>query len=595
MAAGVTLMVLLTGLLFLNTFLSRKADSFLREKLSAIDTASYHIDYERVRVNLFRLSVSIEGLSISPGDAAMEQARRSRLAAPVFGLSIGRVSIRGINPFKAMRGEDIRIGSITLSRPGLAIYSRMGPFEALEHNDAGAMDHEGGDIPQLTIGSFRIADAGIIYHDLLQGKPVMETHGLNLVLSGLQTRPASGESHTDALSLVGFSLSLASHRIDLPGNFYSIRCGPVVIDHSKASAVIDSLRLTPLYAKNSFGKAVGHQTDRIDLFVEKIGMDDIVFDSLPAGKLIAGQLTVNSPVADLYRDKRVPLDMEHYPKLLQTAVAGMPLHVNITRVKIVNGSIAYGEMVEGASVPGGLTFKALDILATGICNDPDSISVGQAMVVDAKGLLMGISEARLHLRLPVGDPRERFSFYGSLAAMPAVALNPLITPLASLEAKEGNINSLEYFGIARSDTAIGRVQLLYRDLDMSVLKKGQYEGEPAHENKLLSFLARSVVQKNNPHPGKDAQAASMFFERNLNKGFFNFLWKSIQSGIMNTLLPGGKNMNAEMSWSEFVADWPAVLASDWQNLQSQHRHEKEKEDDKDRKKEHEHEHRKKRK
>jgi hypothetical protein len=594
-AAGVVVIVLLTGILFMNTFLSRKADSLLREKLSTIDTVSYHIDYKKVRVNLFSMSVRIEGISIHPADAAMEQARRSRLAAPVVALSIERICIRGINPFKAFGGDDIHIGSITLGRPVVEIYSLTGPFDILEHRDTGAMDHESGDIPKMTLGSFRIDDAGIIYHDLQEGKPVLETQGLDLMLSKLQVHPASGENPAGFISLDAFYLSLALHRMDLPGNFYSIRCGPAVIDHKKASAVIDSLRLIPLYEKNSFGKAAGRQTDRFDLTVGKIGFEDIVFDSLSAGKLIAGQLMVNNPAADIYRDKRMPLDKEHFPKLLQTAIAGMPLQVNIARVKVVNGKLAYGEIVQGASGPGQLTFTALDVLATGICNDPDSISKGQSMIVDAKGLLMGISEARLHLRLPVGDPHERFSFYGSLTGMPAEALNPLITPLASLEAKSGNINSLEYFGIARSDTAIGRLQFLYQVLDMSMLKKSGEDGEPAHENKLLSFLARTVIQKNNPHPGKDAQTAYMFFERDLNKGFFNFLWKSIQSGIMQTLLPGRKSMDTEMPWPEFVTDWPTVLAGDWQYLRSQQKPEKGQEEGKDHKKEHEHKHKKKRK
>ncbi|MCD4724539.1 MAG: hypothetical protein K8R63_06810, partial [Bacteroidales bacterium] len=56
---GSVLLILIILLIILNSILSNKADHLLREKLSSIDTTSYHVDFRKVRVNVFTRSVNV--------------------------------------------------------------------------------------------------------------------------------------------------------------------------------------------------------------------------------------------------------------------------------------------------------------------------------------------------------------------------------------------------------------------------------------------------------------------------------------------------------------------------------------------------------
>ncbi len=87
----------------------------------------------------------------------------------------------------------------------------------------------------------------------------------------------------------------------------------------------------------------------------------------------------------------------------------------------------------------------------------------------------------------------------------------------------------------------GTMTMLYHDLDMQAMKKK--DGEAT--NKFLSWSVNSLLRKNNPRKGKDkqAKAASMFFQRDIEKGFGNFFWKTLFSGMKATMLPSVNTIN----------------------------------------------------
>lgn len=80
------------------------------------------------------------------------------------------------------------------------------------------------------------------------------------------------------------------------------------------------------------------------------------------------------------------------------------------------------------------------------------------------------------------------------------------------------------------------MEFLYNDIDVVIQKKD--EGK---EWGFVSFLANKVTNSNNPPPGKtDFKSVKIGFERDKNKGMINYIWKTIQSGMVRTILPTNK-------------------------------------------------------
>ena len=78
------------------------------------------------------------------------------------------------------------------------------------------------------------------------------------------------------------------------------------------------------------------------------------------------------------------------------------------------------------------------------------------------------------------------------------------------------------------------MKMLYQDLEAEVYKK-----KTAEKNDFLSWSVNHLVHKSNPGNNGEVREATMKFERVPYKGFANFLWKTLQNGIVNTIAPFG--------------------------------------------------------
>ena len=65
------------------------------------------------------------------------------------------------------------------------------------------------------------------------------------------------------------------------------------------------------------------------------------------------------------------------------------------------------------------------------------------------------------------------------------------------------------------------------------------------EKKGLTWIANSVMVKSNPSDKGKLKVALIEAERVPYKGFSNLLWKSVMSGMVNTINPVGKTVKRE--------------------------------------------------
>jgi len=569
---GSILLLLIILTIFANMIISNKADTFLRTQLSKLDSTQYNIDYEKIRVNIFNRSVRIYGIRITPSETLLEKTERSPAPPPVIEASVDRLRITGVGIMAAIKGNAIKVGTIRLRDPGIVVYGKgnLLEYKSQDNGNGSLFDSDtttGGQFKGAFLGSFKIDNARLAYIDLLAGDTSLKSNDLSIAVEDIRVHQAEGDSLAQVLEIDDLIIKLGSQYMELPGGFYSLKAAGLNIGYKDGNLSLDTFQLIPAYPIGSFSKAFGKQTDRFDIRSGNITLSGIVFDSLMNKKFIAEKLVLNHPHADICRDKRVARDMSIFPKLFQTALAGLPFQLRIGSVSTVDGDLKYQEIMEGAKHPGMVMLDRLNMDISGICNYPDSMKQGQSIYVDAKAQLMNNSPVQIYFYLPIGNHAEYFTFHGYAGSFPAVKLNPTLENMVYVEATGGTVNNVEFYGIAMKDTAVGRIEFLYSDLSMKVLKKKKEQEDIITENKFLSFVARTAMHKNNPHPGKDPRIAKMSFVRDPNKGFFNYFWKTIQNGIIVTLTPGKKNLAGDMDWTAFKKDWRQVLMDDWNALQ----------------------------
>lgn len=143
---------------------------------------------------------------------------------------------------------------------------------------------------------------------------------------------------------------------------------------------------------------------------------------------------------------------------------------------------------------------------------------------------------------PLAAKSDTFSFSGTVyGPVPFTIFNPAIYPAAGLKFNGGVLDKLSFSGSANPMYSSGTMTMLYHNLDIQAMKKK----DSTAANKFLSWSVNSLLRKNNPRKGeeKQAKAASMFFRRDIEKGFGNFFWKTLFSGMKATMLPSVNTIN----------------------------------------------------
>jgi hypothetical protein len=95
---------------------------------------------------------------------------------------------------------------------------------------------------------------------------------------------------------------------------------------------------------------------------------------------------------------------------------------------------------------------------------------------------------------------------------------------------------------ANDDVAAGKLIFYYNDL--KVMMEGPEETTWGKvKNKLINFAANDLIVNNdNPTKSGKLKTGVIFFERNKNSSVFNYLWKSVLSGLKSTM---GFNSDAQ--------------------------------------------------
>jgi hypothetical protein len=161
------------------------------------------------------------------------------------------------------------------------------------------------------------------------------------------------------------------------------------------------------------------------------------------------------------------------------------------------------------------------------------------LIVKGHMYIMGKARMNIMLKARLYDPQDAFYLEGSLAAMEADELNPMIGRNAFIYVTGGKIDGAHFNMRADKQKAIGRMTMLYHGLDVAVKDK-KTNDTTAIKAKLISFVANKRIMDSNPLPGEEPRDVMILYERDPEKFVFNYCLKSLLSGVKATLAKAHK-------------------------------------------------------
>jgi hypothetical protein len=271
----------------------------------------------------------------------------------------------------------------------------------------------------------------------------------------------------------------------------------------------------------------------------KVGRIDI--SRVGTRRLLAGQplniscIRIDSVDADIFRDKNVPVNLNRFPLFYNESFLKLSLPVVLDTVMITNSRLLYNELAEGNTTAGEIILNDFSVSTYALSNQVTDSTIVHEMRLFVKAKVMDEGPMNIELALPLEGNLREFRCTGSVGAMQLFPVNGMLQPTLNIIFKAGKLNRMTFDFTANDNVSKGWMEFLYQDLDAVVLNK-----ESGKEKGFVSFLANTITMSNNPAPGRDLKIVEIGFERDKNKGLIGYVWRTIQSGMVRTILPTNK-------------------------------------------------------
>jgi len=524
------------GSFFLKPVLENRLEKYLRDKIVFEDDLTpLTFEFESLDLSLMGRKLNLHGLRIMPTPPA-----DSSVAQAFQGLEISRISLHNIALSNFLWNKNLDITSLTLDTVRILLRKTGAP------NPKGsppAPGSGGAIMDSIRLPGLSDVRLGVFEMDhfqlLLQG-PEQDTlarfAGNQLSLRGI--RLAKGGSSAESLfapALDSLELELREQRSELDAGAYALGYERFFYRHASQSLQIENLTVEPRLepAEMRARHRYSYETYRVrmaGLQIEELDMESL----FRRGELRMHSITLDSVHAGIFRDKTLPFDTGRTVKLPARALAELKFPLRIDTLQLRNSYLQYAENMPGSDGLVEVELKDLQMAFYPIVSGGVAGNEADTLHISVSTHLMGALPIGAEIQMPYGS--DALSMIGHSSGSAGLhTMNHPIYPAIGMRFTGGNLNSLTFSADGNSRQMQGHLTMLYKDLEVEFLKE---EGD---RSKTKSFLANTLVKSSNPNRRGKTIVGVIEFERVPYKGLGNYIWKSMQSGLVNSLSPVGKH------------------------------------------------------
>ncbi len=414
------------------------------------------------------------------------------------------ITVSGINPDERMIRFDI--DEISLNRIGIADLLRG----------------------KVSIGSVDLKESRIILEqkDLYKS----EFFGTNLEAGPIQYDPQCNDCSIH--SIIGnMNIRVDSLRSNFWNERYELKADSLYLNESQAKFGINTILIEPAYGEDAYFRSFDYRTEMF-----RVGISDLIFKDFDyAGFYEQGEFSIEKmslESADIHitvdKSMKVEPDREDRRFPLE-ALNVLPFRVDVDSLLFRNTDIRYSEYAEDGDKPGTIHFANTEALFTNIRSKST-----EPVILTATSYLEEMGEFNTHIEMSVDESGHLVKARGQLGEFDATRLNNIFVYLEGIQIKSGQIHELD-FEFQLTDTySDGYVSIRYNGLEIEKVDK--IDLESGFSDRISGFLYNQVALRSSSiNDGEEARKGEISHEREPERGFFNNMWRSLRSGILDTI------------------------------------------------------------
>lgn len=322
----------------------------------------------------------------------------------------------------------------------------------------------------------------------------------------------------------------------------------------------DSMTMLPKQQREVFWETQVYEKDYLTLKMGNTNIRNWQLDEVGEKGGKPYSVSMQSVKADsvffwVERDKTKRSDTGFYKPLLAKSLERIPFLFSADTVQLGNSFVRHNVIPEKSKVEGSIFFTDMNGMILNIKNK--NYVKDDSLRFRLRSKLMGESNLSVAFRQAYNDSLQGFWLRARMGKMDMSSLNRLLVPLLSIKIERGSADTMLLLAQGNDYVAYGTMDLRYKNLRVSLLRKGEDEYFLA---KVFNWLINIVVREED-HAGKSI----LFQERFRNRSIYNYWAKIAIKGLLANL-GIKKDKNQLRKYRRFIKEnkLPDYSGDQWQ-------------------------------
>ena len=515
-------------------FLQPLLGTALKKSIDYFTDGLYRLDYEKVNVQLFKQSITINGVTLSYDTARVNHSAQLQQQKYYSG-AVDHLDIKFRDFDYFLSGRYLAIDVVDVNAPVVFVHR----YPALRQPDTTQSSaplefntfkliKPYFDSVAISLVSVKRATLGLVRHRETGSPDSTTINELGMRVVNAMVDSAAADASHGWPAMEEARLWLRDQTFASSDSSYEYRVNSLGVDPLRGELLARQLSATPRWGRYEMGQRLSKLTTWMKWSVDQTKVQGIDFALLTDSLILrANKIGVEQVQVTLFRDLRLPHGEPRVRSLLPGLLKSVSTPFSIDTFTLANGNLRYEERRESAEQAGHVTFADLFVSAYRVTNQfHDSTLVLEA---DVRTRLMDEGKAELHFEFPLASESGKHRIWGKMYRMPLTALNPAVEPLAFASVKSGVANHLDFDMQLDEQSATGNVRFQYEDLKVSLLEKD----DPDDKKGVKSWLANWLVVKNsNPAGSKSLRPGPVYVQRDSTRSMVRYWWLALRSGLM---------------------------------------------------------------
>lgn len=509
------------------TYIKEVMDDVVKDSEQGI----YQFEYKEVYFHAWNGDFEISGVKIEPKDGITDSVKNGVIRSAITG-KFNTFTVSGLSFWKFYKTKNIVIDEITVNKPIVELMFNPDVEKPKREFDLSKIFSK--KLKSIAIKTFRLQSVKLNINNILRKNHIISVDSMNFTLNDIRLDSMT-ISNKVPLSFSGLDLFINKSATNI-SPFYMLETGKFHYKSANKTIEIDSINIIPKYTELQFNNIIPYEKAYLKIKASKLLLSGFDLDSfLATKKIYLDKILLENPYIDVYKNKKLKDPPYSYKKILTQSIREIPIKIKIDTIKAENGFIKVRTI--GNKVPqtaaAVLNFNSVHASITGLTNDSVFLDKKPVMNIYFYSKFMGAANLNAQISMPIFNAQNYFKATGSLDKMDASVLNNLLYRLLLIKIESGYLTNVNFDFVADKDSASGYIDISYKNLKIDI----KNTEKPNKSVFFVNALVNTITKTNNIKGTASFTRGFISYKHDYNDKFIKYLWKIINNGITNTLLP----------------------------------------------------------